>query len=152
MTWPPLRRRSAKSGDVPFFAGPKRPGLSLEIIPPEHRRTPMTDLAFHEAPTAVQTIPEPPSHRTTRAAPLPPIAPPLRTCLMHIGSDVLKQLAIKGKTPEQMAHDVGVDVDLVYQIIGGREADVSLRVLDAVAIYIGARFQPRMIMPGESAD
>ena len=82
--------------------------------------------------------------RPVTGAALPPINGPLRQALLMIGSQITGLMATTGKTPEMVAKDTGIAVDVIYSIMTGTEVDVTVRNLDALALYLGARFVPQV--------
>lgn len=56
--------------------------------------------------------------------------------LLALGVQVGMLMIRAGKTPDEVAADVGLSLDLVLQVMTGREPDISVRSLDAVATYL----------------
>jgi hypothetical protein len=82
--------------------------------------------------------------RSTVPRTLSTINGPLRQALLMIGSQITLLMATTGKTPEIVAKDTGIEVDTIYSIMTGKEVDVTVRNLDALASYLGARFVPQV--------
>lgn len=165
MPWPPWKTARTdplapvRIPSQPLFPVPSAiPQTRLNIPPspsPQQKASPVSDQPDADQP--LNLGPYIVNDQAPRAAPMPPpqvlaaeapsVASELRMALMHIGGDVTKLLACKGTVPEDMAKALGLDPEQLYLVMTGREADVSVRVLDAICSYLGATLVVHLALP-----
>lgn len=111
-----------------------------------------SDEALADKPARVPIVPP---QQPIESAPLSrlatpgmPIATPLRLALLNVGADVSKNLVIQGKTPEDMAKDLDLDIESIYLLLTGRLTDVSIKTLDSMAKYLGASLALHLTLSG----
>lgn len=95
------------------------------------------------APSAPVSAAQAPLDLTSfRAVGNPPgIDPGFRRLLLVIGAQVSMQLVRIGMTPEEAASKAGLTPELLYDLMTGREPDVGLQALSALARQLGGEFQ-----------
>jgi predicted transcriptional regulator len=63
----------------------------------------------------------------------------LRAALLNVGVQAGVLMLRAGTTPEDVAKRVGLPADTIYQIMTGREEDIGIRALNALAKLLNGK-------------
>lgn len=103
-------------------------------------------MLVHPGPPKSDPLP-PAQEKTTLMISQPAQGLHFRLVLLDLGANITKLIVAKGKTPEDVALAVGIDIPSIYQIMTGRETDVSIKALSDIADFLGATFIPHLVLP-----
>jgi hypothetical protein len=105
-------------------------------------------------PSAPLPVPPPPPPQATPAAsldlgpfraPTAPNDPMLRSALLNVGVQAGVLMLRSNTTPEEVARRVGLPADTIYQIMTGREEDIGVRALNALAKLLNGKLVVQLV-------
>lgn len=80
----------------------------------------------------------------------PSVDPAMRQVLFGIGVQAGMLMMRANTTPEEVAKKIGIDIDLMYLVMTGREPDIGVRALAALAKHLGGQFFLQIIPPAST--
>lgn len=113
-----------------------------------------------DAPAAPQPAPQPTSQPPAAPLDLAPFAVKgaapaldgsLRQALLTVGVQAGTLMLRAGTNPDDVAKATGIDINLLLNIMTGREPDVGVRALAALAKHLGGSLMVQMMPPPQPA-
>jgi hypothetical protein len=126
LTPPDKKRQEPSMTDVPLI-----PPLPSSSPPPVTHLVPPVDLPIDLQPYRTM------AYRPSIMSPAT-IDPALRQALLGLGVQFGALMMRAGTTPEDVAQQTGLNPEMIYQIMTGREANVGVGDLATIAKHLGS--------------